>query len=163
MNIQLESPNQADVLALIAALDAYQDSLYPPECRYALDLTALQQPQVVFAVARDAQQRAQACGAIVLNPGYAELKRMYVSPECRGQGVAKALLALLEAQAIARGASRFTLETGPLQPEALAFYQACGYRRCGPFGTYRDDPMSVFMSKGCLEHQHSPSTQAESF
>lgn len=49
MDIALESPDQPEVIALIAALDAYQDSLYPPEARYALDLTALMQPQVLFA------------------------------------------------------------------------------------------------------------------
>ena len=38
---QLEPPDQPAVIALIAELDAYQDTLYPPEARYALDLTAL--------------------------------------------------------------------------------------------------------------------------
>lgn len=37
MTIALESPDQPEVIALIAELDAYQDGLYPPESRHALD------------------------------------------------------------------------------------------------------------------------------
>ncbi len=147
MHIALESPGQPDVLALIAELDAYQDTLYPPEARYALDLTALQQANALFAVARDGEGRACGCGAIVLGPTFGELKRMYVSPPGRGRGIAQALLALLEARAAASGCRRVALETGPYQPEALAFYARAGYQRCGPFGEYRDDPLSVFMHK----------------
>jgi putative acetyltransferase len=39
------------------------------------------------------------------------------------------------------------LETGPSQPEALGLYARCGYQRCGRFGNYTDDPLSVFMQK----------------
>lgn len=146
-SITFESANQPEVIALIAELDAYQDTLYPPEARYALDLASLTQPNVVFAVARDAAGQAVGCGAVVLGPDFGELKRMFVSPRARGHGVARQLLELLEAAAVARGCRRFTLETGPYQPEALAFYAACGYERRGPFGSYADDPLSVFMQK----------------
>ena len=54
MLITLESPDQPDVMALIAELDAYQDTLYPPESRHVFDLAGLKQPNVLFAVARDA-------------------------------------------------------------------------------------------------------------
>ncbi len=147
MNITLESPDQPEVVALIAELDAYQDTLYPPESRYALDLASLMQPNVLFAVARDDALRAVGCGAIVLGPDFGELKRMYVSPHCRGQGVARRLLSMLESHAAGRGANLLTLETGPYQPEALGLYERCGYERRGPFGDYADDPLSVFMQK----------------
>lgn len=147
MNIALESPDQPEVITLIAELDAYQDTLYPPESRHALDLASLMQPNVLFAVARDDALRAVGCGAIVLGPAFGELKRMYVSPQCRGQGVARRLLSMLESHAAGRGATLLTLETGPFQPEALSLYESCGYVRCGPFGQYADDPLSVFMQK----------------
>ncbi|MEJ6000850.1 GNAT family N-acetyltransferase [Paucibacter soli] len=149
-NISFESPDQPEVIALIAELDAYQDQLYPPECRYALDLASLKQAHVLFAVARDGAGRAIGCGAVVLEPDYGELKRMFVSPHSRGLGVARRLLAALESAAAARGCGLLTLETGPYQPEALAFYAALGYQRRGPFGSYRDDPLSVFMQKELL-------------
>ena len=150
MNITFESPDQPDVIALIAELDAYQDGLYPPESRHALDLSGLLQPHVLFAVARDEAQRAVACAAVVLLADFGELKRMFVSPAARGQGVARRLLATLEAASARRGCERLMLETGPFQPEALAFYAACGFERRGPYGGYADDPLSVFMEKPLL-------------
>jgi putative acetyltransferase len=147
MRIAIESPDQPEVIALIAELDAYQDTLYPPESRHALDLTSLEQPNILFAVARDNAGRAIGCGAIVLYPEFGELKRMYVIPRGRGQGVAKKLLALLESHAIGSGCKLLTLETGPYQQEALALYASAGYERRGPFGEYTNDPLSVFMQK----------------
>lgn len=145
--IAFESPDQPDVIALIADLDAYQDSLYPPESRHALDLTSLKQPNVLFAVARDGAGRAIACGAIVLYPEFGELKRMYVSPCGRGQGVARRLIAVLESRAQDAGCKLLTLESGPYQHAALALYSSAGYERRGPYGDYTDDPLSVFMQK----------------
>jgi putative acetyltransferase len=147
MPVSLESPDQPGVIQLIAELDAYQDTLYPPESRHALDLASLCEPHVVFAVARDAQGRAVGCGAVVLGPEHGELKRMYVHPHSRGRGVAAELLAVLESHAAGRGCTWFVLETGPRQPEALAFYARSGYTRRERFGSYRDDPLSVFMEK----------------
>ncbi|WP_284616733.1 GNAT family N-acetyltransferase [Aquabacterium humicola] len=150
MPIQLESPAQPDVLALIDALDAYQKPLYPAESHHGIDLAALSEPNVLFAVVRDDAQRAVGCGAIVIGADFGELKRMYVDPARRGQGLAKSLLQFLEAQAAARGCRLFTLETGFLQPEALGLYERAGYERCGPFGDYVDDPNSVFMRKAII-------------
>ena len=147
MQITLESPNQPDVIALIAELDAYQDSLYPAEARYALDIASLASPAVLFAVAPDSDGAAVGCAAIVLGEDYGEVKRMYVRPQCRGQGVAQLLGHVLESAAHARGCHVLTLETGPYQPEALAFYASQGFVRCGPFGDYSEHPLSVFMRK----------------
>jgi putative acetyltransferase len=147
MQVAQESPDQPAVIQLIAELDAYQDTLYPPESRHALDLHSLKQANVLFAVARDASGQAIGCGAIVLGDAYGEVKRMYVAPQQRGGGVARQVLTLLEAQASERGCSLLMLETGPRQPEALGFYASFGYERRGPFGGYRDDPLSVFMQK----------------
>ena len=147
MHIAIEDPDQPEIVALIADLDSYQLTLYPAESVYALDMHSLKQPNVRFAVARDAAGKAVGCGAAVLTPDYAELKRMYVQPALRGQGVARGLLALLEAEARSGGSARMTLETGPYQDAALALYARQGYQRCGRYGDYPDDPYSVFMEK----------------
>jgi putative acetyltransferase len=147
MTIAFESPDQPEVTALIAELDAYQDTLYPPQSRHYLDMASLKRSNVLFAVARDSAGRAIGCGAVVLHPEFGELKRMYVSPRGRGQGIAKKLLIVLESQAIGSGCKLLTLETGPYQPEALALYTSAGYERRGPFGDYTNDPLSVFMQK----------------
>ena len=147
MVFAFESPDQPDVIALIADLDAYQDTLYPPESRHTVDLASLKRPDVLFAVARDSEGLAIGCGAIVLYPEFGELKRMYVSPGGRGQGVAKKLMALLESRAADVDCKLLKLETGPYQHEALALYASTGYERRGPFGDYTNDPLSVFMEK----------------
>jgi putative acetyltransferase len=147
MDIKLETPNQPEVVALIDLLDAYQLSLYPPESVYALDMNSLLQPNVLFAVARNLDGAAVGCGAIVVTPEYGEVKRMFVHPSARGQGVAQRLLGMLETEALARGCRQFMLETGPSQPEAIGLYQRLGYRVRGPYGDYRNDPLSVFMEK----------------
>lgn len=147
MRVEQESPNQPDVIALIADLDAYQDSLYPAEARYALDLASLSLPNVLFVVARDEEHTALGCGAVVLNHAYGEVKRMYVRPEARGKGIAKQVIDVLEASAYKAGCRELMLETGPYQPEALRFYASHGYVRRGAFGAYPEHPLSVFMGK----------------
>lgn len=70
----------------------------------------------------------------------AEIKRMYVVPEARGRGHARAVLAHLERTAAAAGAAVMVLETGDEQPEAIALYESSGYSRTEPFGHYRWSP-----------------------
>ncbi|MGY1740416.1 MULTISPECIES: GNAT family N-acetyltransferase [unclassified Blastococcus] len=95
----------------------------------------------VVLVARDAGGTAIGCGALrPLEPGAAELKRMYVVPAARGRGVSRQLLAALEAAARDRGWTTLRLETGPRQPEAIGLYESAGYRPVGAFGVYVDEP-----------------------
>ncbi|MEV6107780.1 GNAT family N-acetyltransferase [Streptomyces sp. NPDC051940] len=71
--------------------------------------------------------------------GDAEIKRMYVVPEARGLGLARRVLAALEADARAAGRVRMVLETGIKQPEAMSLYVSEGYESAAQkFGTYRD-------------------------
>lgn len=147
MHIRLETADQPDVLRLIEELDAYQMPLYPAESHHGIDVRALTQPNVIFAVIRNAEDVAIGCGAVVIESDYGELKRMFVRPDFRGQGLSKRLLAFLEEAASAKGCSYFSLETGIHQAEALGLYERCGYIRGEPFGDYALDPFSVFMHK----------------
>ncbi|MCU7374356.1 GNAT family N-acetyltransferase [Paucibacter sp. O1-1] len=142
-----ERPDQPEVLALIHALDTFQSQLYPAASNHLLDIEALLAPEVRFLVVRDAQARVQGCGAIVLREDCAELKRMMVRPEARGQGLGGALIAALEVEAVCAGRPLLRLETGVRQRPAIRLYERMGYRRCGPFGGYRADPFSVYMEK----------------
>ena len=51
------------------------------------------------------------------------------------------------ADAIPEERARYLLETGIHQPEAIGLYEGFGFERCGPFGEYGPDPLSVFMEK----------------
>jgi len=70
----------------------------------------------------------------------AELKRMYVAPQFRGLGVAKALLVAVEDAARQAGRRRIWLETGTAQPEAIGLYERSGYTRIEDFGHYKGYP-----------------------
>ncbi|MFE4371704.1 GNAT family N-acetyltransferase [Streptomyces sp. NPDC056835] len=79
--------------------------------------------------------------------GDAEIKRMYVTPEARGHGLARRILAALEDNARAAGRTRMVLETGTKQPEAIALYVSSGYEPCAKFGHYRFHELSRCYAK----------------
>jgi GNAT superfamily N-acetyltransferase len=111
-------------------------------------------PTGLFLVVYE-DDRAVACGgwrvADHVEPGLlagdAELKRMYVRPEARGRGLARAVLAELERRALAAGQRRMILETGTRQPEAIALYRSAGYLDIPGFGFYKGSPLSVCLAK----------------
>jgi GNAT superfamily N-acetyltransferase len=76
-----------------------------------------------------------------------ELKRMFVAPEFRGLGFARAMLAHLEELARSLGAERVVLETGMRQPEAMRLYESSGYDRIEGFGYYCAAELSVSYGK----------------
>jgi GNAT superfamily N-acetyltransferase len=77
----------------------------------------------------------------------AEIKRMFVRSDVRRQGLARRLLAALEATALDAGADWMILETGQPQVAAVALYRASGYVDIAPFGFYADQPSVVSLGK----------------
>jgi putative acetyltransferase len=146
VTLAVESPRQADVARLLAALDAYQTALYPPESNHFLAVEALAAPNVRFIVARRGAE-AVGCGALRIDGAYGELKRMYVVPEVRGQRLGRRILDRIELEARREGLGCLRLETGIRQPEALALYRSAGYAEREAFGEYAPDSLSVFMEK----------------
>ncbi|CAM4128324.1 hypothetical protein JAAN108728_12830 [Janibacter anophelis] len=73
---------------------------------------------------------------------------MRTAPARRGAGVASLLLDHALHDARLRGVKRVLLETGSMAffAPARAFYRKAGFSDCEPFGTYEDDPNSVFMT-----------------
>lgn len=124
--------------ALIASLNAELSGLYPEPGanHFQLDPEEVANDRGAFLVLyRDGTPVG--CGALrLLDAETAELKRMYVSPLERGQGLGRLLVDALEAEARARGVRRLVLETGVRQAAALALYRATGYRPIPLFGEY---------------------------
>jgi putative acetyltransferase len=147
IEIAIEDPDQAEVAALLDSSDAYMAALYPAESNHMLDIASLKRPEVTFLVAR-IEGKAQGCGAVVNSgEGWAEIKRMFVSPAARGRQLGRRLLERIEGIAAEQGAGVLRLEAGAKQPEALALYQSAGFVVIGPFGHYLPDPLSIFMEK----------------
>lgn len=81
--------------------------------------------------------RVIGCGAVrTLIPGLGELKRMWIDPEQRGRGFGAHLLNALETRSVELGHTRVRLDTNRVLYEAIAMYEARGYR---PIPRYNDN------------------------
>jgi putative acetyltransferase len=143
----LENPDQQDVRRLLSASDAYMAALYPADSNHMADIASLAAENVRFLVARS-DGAYMGCGALILNDdGSAEIKRMWVEQQSRGLKLGRRLLQAIEAEAREQKVMVLRLETGILQPEAIGLYRSEGFAEIEPFGSYRPDPLSVFMEK----------------
>lgn len=114
-----------------------------------MDANDLADADVRFFAAFDGDE-AVAMGALKrVSSNLGELKSMHVRKDCRGQGLADAILARLLQAADDAGMTRVSLETGsqPTFAPARAFYQRHGFSVCPPFDGYVEDPHSVFMTR----------------
>jgi len=91
---------------------------------------------------------AVGCGALKpYSPHRMEIKRMYVLPSYRGQGIASQILAELEKWAAELSYGGCILETGIKQPEAISLYQKSGYHRIPNYGQYTGVQNSLCFEK----------------
>ena len=82
------------------------------------------------------------CAALKrLDDRTAEIKRVYVAPEARGTGVARALLARLEQIAQDIGYTRLRMDTGARQPASVALFGSLGY---GRIADYNGNPVAAY-------------------
>ena len=92
--------------------------------------------------------KAIGCGAIsAYNFNSMEIKRMYVSPESRGQRVGEKILAELEIWSKELGYSRCILFMGSNQPEASKLYQRNNYFSIEKYGILKNIPDSLCLAK----------------
>lgn len=123
----------------------------PPESIHALDLDRLKGPEITFWSVWDGGELV-GCGALkALGGGHAEIKSMRTADRHRRKGAAAHLLRHILQEARARGIRRISLETGSMSAfePARRLYERFGFRYCGPFGDYVEDPHSVFMTLEC--------------
>ncbi|HEX6373958.1 MAG TPA: GNAT family N-acetyltransferase [Longimicrobium sp.] len=128
--------------ALIGALNAELDAAYPEPGanHFGLDPDEVADGRGAFLVVRR-DGVPVGCGAVRrLDADTGELKRMYVSPDARGTGLGRRLVAALEAEARALGMRRLVLETGTRQAAALALYRATGFQPIPLYGEYLLSP-----------------------
>ena len=137
--------------AIHALLNEHLQSMYelsPPESVHALDLEKLRRPEITFWSAWEGSLLL-GCGALKeLDDKHGEVKSMRTPAALRRKGAGRAILAHIIEVARSRSYERLSLETGSQEGfrPAQALYESFGFERCGPFGDYREDPNSVFMT-----------------
>ena len=147
--VQCEDITSPPAASLITALNGELIQQYPEPgaTHFRLGSDEVAEGRGAFLVAY-VDGTPLGCGAVrLLAQGTAELKRMYVAPTARGQGIGRALLIELEHEARRLGVRRLVLETGIRQAAALALYRKAGFAVIPAFGECTGSPTSVCMGK----------------
>lgn len=141
--------------AIRALLEEHLRSMYalsPPESVHAFDVANLRKPDVTFWSVWSGIELV-GCGALrELDPRHGEIKSMRTVMAHRRKGVAREVVAHIIEEARRRSYERLSLETGSMKAfeAAQRLYASFGFVRCPPFGDYREDPNSVFMTQALL-------------
>jgi putative acetyltransferase len=149
LDIRLDDLRGPEIRALLEEHLRSMRSISPPESCHALDLASLRQPDIAFWTVWQGPQ-LMGCGALKkLDARHGELKSMRTAAAHLRRGVAHAVLTHLINEAHTRNYNRLSLETGshPVFEPAHRLYERFGFSRCPPFGSYIEDPHSVFMTK----------------
>ena len=148
MHIEVDDLSRPAIHALLEEHLRNMREISPPESVHALDLDKLRSPDITFwTVWEDAQLIG--CGALKeLDRVHGEIKSMRTPEALRRKGAGRAMLAHIIGQARARSYERLSLETGSFDAfkPARQLYESVGFVYCGPFGTYEEDPNSMFMT-----------------
>jgi GNAT superfamily N-acetyltransferase len=137
--VRLDEP---DALKLIELVQGEYVVRYGGRDKAPIDVAEFLPPAGLFLLARLDGAAAGCGGWRNLGDGRAEIKRMFTAAEHRNRGVARAVLAELERTAAAAGIEELVLETGTVQPEAIALYESSGYQPIDGFGYYAGRPLS---------------------
>jgi len=139
-------PAQPQAIAMQAALSATLAAITGDSGQASFDADDVRGDGAVFLLACDAGGQPHGCGALrPLQPGVAELKRMYAAPGSQGLGAQ--LLAALELQAAGFGYRQLWLSTRRINTRAVQFYLHHGYREILPYGHYVGRSASICLGK----------------
>jgi putative acetyltransferase len=149
MDIRVDDLSSPEIIGLLHEHLRSVASHSPPESVHALDLDALRNPDITFwSVWQDSE--LMGCGAVKeLDSRHGEIKSMRTASSHLRKGVAATLMHHILEEAERRSYERLSLETGSMDAFAPArsLYASFGFKPCGPFANYVEDPYSVFMTK----------------
>lgn len=149
LEIRLDDPKSTEVAELVNGHLAAMARHSPPESAHALGVEGLSAPEVTLWTVREGSILV-GCGALKeLDRQHGEVKSMHTVSTYLRRGVATMLLEHMLGVARDRGYSRLSLETGSMAAyaPARALYAHFGFEVCDPFGSYTEDPNSVFMTR----------------
>lgn len=148
MRIELDDLCRPQVLALLEEHLRNMYELSPPDKVFAFDASKLMAPEITFWTIWE-DQTLLGCAALKeLSTSEGEIKSMRTPKAMRRRGAGRALLAHILAVSRERNYSELFLETGRHADfgAAQSLYRSAGFVPCGPFGSYRENSNSVFMS-----------------
>lgn len=148
MDIRPDDLTDERVLALLRLHLETMAPTAPEESRHALDLDGLRRPDITFWCLWDGEALAGFGALKRLSPEHAEIKSMRTAPGYLRRGIAARILAHIIDAAKQRGFRTLSLETGSMAyfEPAHRLYESFGFTRCEPFGDYKPDPLSLFMT-----------------
>jgi putative acetyltransferase len=148
LRIELDDLTRPQVLALLEEHLRNMYELSPPDQVFAFDASKLRSPGVTFWTAWNGESLLGCAALKELSATEGELKSMRTPTARRRTGAGRALLNHMIDAARSRGYRTLYLETGrhPAFLPAQTLYASAGFARCGPFGSYRKNGNSVFMS-----------------
>jgi putative acetyltransferase len=148
LHIELDDLSRPSVIALLAEHLRNMYELSPPDQVFAFDASKLKAPDVSFWTAWDGELLLGCAALKELSPTQGEIKSMRTPSALRRTGAGRALLNHIIDVARSREYEVLYLETGrhPAFAPAQTLYGSAGFKPCGPFGAYRENGNSIFMS-----------------
>jgi len=148
LEIRRDDLTGPEIAALLREHLRSLSALSPPESMHALDLEGLRKPEITFWSVWQGSALT-GCGALKeVDPRHGEIKSMRTAAAHLRKGVASRLMLHILEEARRRSYRRLSLETGSMAEfvPAHRLYARFGFRPCGPFADYVEDPNSVFMT-----------------
>jgi putative acetyltransferase len=148
MDIKAGGLDDPCVIALLRHHFETCHAVTPPGSAHVFDLTKLKSPGVDFSAGWDGDELLAVGAMKRLSASHGEVKSMHTAEAARRKGAGSEMLRHIIRDARAKGITRLSLETGSFDffAPARALYIAHGFVECGPFGDYRLDPNSVFLT-----------------
>jgi GNAT superfamily N-acetyltransferase len=144
VRFEVRDPEEPPASDLLAAMRVELNDVYETFSRLdnpPLQPSELRPPGGAYVVGYQGGVAVAGGGVRRLSADVGEIKRMYVRPDQRSRGLARALLGALEEAARSLGYRAVRLDTGPKQVHALALYRSAGYVDVDP---YNDNPFACF-------------------
>jgi putative acetyltransferase len=148
MRIESDDVSRSEVIALLEEHLRNMYELSPPDQVFAFEASKLRAPGISVWTAWN-DETLLGCAALKeLSPIQGEVKSMRTPARLRRCGAGRALLNHILQVSRERRYQELFLETGrhPAFAPAQTLYRSAGFKECGPFGAYKDNGNSVFMS-----------------
>jgi putative acetyltransferase len=148
LRIEIDDLSRPTVIALLAEHFRNMHQITPPGKAFVFDVTQLKAPEVSFWTAWNGDTLVGCAALKEISPTEGEIKSMRTPSALRRTGAGRALLNHVIGVARTRAYRTLYLETGCQDAfvPAQTLYRSAGFQLCGPFGSYRDNGNSVFMS-----------------